>query len=76
MDKMNYINKILDSISDFDRMKLVIETCENHEVKIIDNKIIINNKDPSCANHKFKKAWDETWEELRQKGQNIKTERK
>lgn len=65
MTNREYVESILDSLSDEERIALVIAVCENYEVRIVGNKLIVDHSKPASVDSKFQKAWNEYWDKLK-----------
>ena len=65
MTNREYIESILDSLSDEERVTLVITVCENYGVKIVGNKLIVDHSKPASVDSTFQKTWNEYWDELK-----------
>lgn len=67
-EKKMYLEKIIYSMSDLERIKTVITMCEGFEVLIHGDTVIITNKPGNIDDRKLQNIWDECWEKLKIEG--------
>lgn len=63
-----YLDKVIYSMPDLERIKTVITMCEGLEVIIDDDRIIITNKPGVIDDKKLQKIWNECWNNLKMEG--------